>query len=740
MCGLTKKNWSLLVFLCLAGLPAAGAVEITADPTVQYQTIDGFGAHGAMNVWWSSGPFYNDNFLDLIVDDLGLTIIRNEYYPKSDDPGQWTKQIPYLQALKAKADASGEPLKFIASYWSPPSWMKINGSTVGNPTDPNDKYINRLKPENYDDLGDYSVQAIQDYKDIGIDLYALSLQNEPNFDEPYNSCVYNHQQYVDLLKTAGPIIHTAFPNVLLFGAEHMLWAQQYDVSSYEYDIINDTAAAQQMGIWAVHGYGNDGQTPTPGSQEAAEWTAAKNRFHNTIKPLWMTETSGYTDSWADSRQLAQSIYAALKFGSASAWVWWQLSENGVSAFALLNLGTPTKRYYVSKNFYRYIRPGAVRINCSSNDTNVLAVAFKHPTNGTITIVLINTTGSTKNVTLTLDNVIQMPQFDLYRTSATENCLYVGTIDPNVPFALDPNSVTTLFGTGAPPDQAANPWPEDRCLNVSRNTNLHWTAGAHTLSHDVYIGSSAPPAFITNTTETTFDPGTLKSNCSYYWRIDERNEYGVTQGFQWRFATGTDTGDGLVGRYCDGNDLTGVKLRRIDPVVDFNWPANPVPDSIDPNLFSVRWTALVQPRYSQTYTFYTFADDGVRLWVDNILLIDKWFDQPVTEYSNTIALTANEKYDVTMQYYHKGQDPAGARLSWSSSSQPKEIVPQGRLFTVHPPGDLNLDYAVDSLDAAIFTGQWLDSNNCSAEPNCADLDDTNNVDFKDFAVLGENFGL
>ncbi len=414
---------------------AAGPV-VTVDQSITYQTIDGFGAHGSMDVWWSGGPFYNDAFLNLIVNDLGLTINRNEYYPKPNEPGQWPKQTGWIQALKAKADASGEPIKFITAYWTPPHWMKEPVTCCGG----------HLRYDCRDDLGTYSVQAIQDYKNIGIDLYAMSMQNEPDFNEPYNSCYYTHEQYRDMLKVAGPIIHSSWPSVKLYGAEHMLWVQEWDATNFEFDIINDPCANTEMGIWAVHGYGNDGMTPDPGSAEAEAWTFAKNRFEPTGKHFWMTETSGYTDSWADSRQLAQSIYAALRYGHISAWVWWQLSEPGVTAYALMNYGTPTKRYYVSKQYYRYIRPEAVMVESISDDPNVFVVAFKHNTQKTATLVLINTSTSTKPVHLNIDGDLLPETFNIYRTSASENCINAGTVLLNGTLSLPASSIATLYGT------------------------------------------------------------------------------------------------------------------------------------------------------------------------------------------------------------------------------------------------------------------------------------------------------
>src|SRR5262249_9751248 len=88
-----------------------------------------------------------------------------------------------------------------------------------------------------------------------------------------------------------------------------------------------------------------------------------------------------------------------------------------------------------------------------------------------------------------------------------------------------------------------------------------------------------------------------------------------------------TGTGLLGHYFSSPDLTGPAWTRTDGTIDFAWngarPAPPVPG----HDFSVRWTGEVQAQFSETYTFWTRSDDGVRLWVDGRLLIDDWGDHP-----------------------------------------------------------------------------------------------------------------
>jgi len=144
-----------------------------------------------------------------------------------------------------------------------------------------------------------------------------------------------------------------------------------------------------------------------------------------------------------------------------------------------------------------------------------------------------------------------------------------------------------------------------------------------------------------------------------------------------------TGNGLQGQYFDNQDLTSLKLTRTDATVNFDWGTGSPDSSIGADTFSVRWTGQVVPRYTQNYTFYTRTDDGVRLWVNGVLLVDKWVDQGPTEWSGTIALTAGQAYDIQMEYYENGGG-AVAQLSWSSASEAKATIPQTQLYVTASP--------------------------------------------------------
>jgi len=109
---------------------------------------------------------------------------------------------------------------------------------------------------------------------------------------------------------------------------------------------------------------------------------------------------------------------------------------------------------------------------------------------------------------------------------------------------------------------------------------------------------------------------------------------------WSFTTSAVL-SGLTGEYYDNADLTNLKGTRVDPTVNFNWGSGSPDPSINAESFSVRWTGQVRADASETYTFYTTSNDGVRLWVNNQLVIDNWTSHAATENKGTIALQAGQ---------------------------------------------------------------------------------------------------
>ncbi len=166
-------------------------------------------------------------------------------------------------------------------------------------------------------------------------------------------------------------------------------------------------------------------------------------------------------------------------------------------------------------------------------------------------------------------------------------------------------------------------------------------------------------------------------------------------------------NGLKGEYYDNMDLTSLNLTRTDDEINFDWGTGSPDDGIDANTFSIRWTGYIIPEYSENYTFYTRSDDGIKLWVNNQLLIDKWINQAPTEWSGTIDLEASTFYEVTIEYYENGGG-AVAELSWESASQTKEIISNRNLFTEIPANRavaLNLALNRPATQSSTFDGSY-----------------------------------
>jgi hypothetical protein len=138
---------------------------------------------------------------------------------------------------------------------------------------------------------------------------------------------------------------------------------------------------------------------------------------------------------------------------------------------------------------------------------------------------------------------------------------------------------------------------------------------------------------------------------------------------------------VSGRFSE-KDFTRLALTRTDATINFDWGKESPDPLVQKNAFSVRWTGQIEPMYTETYTFYTLSDDGVRLWVNNQLIIDRWNNHSVREDSGTITLVAGQRYDIRLEYYEDGGD-AVVKLLWSSPSQVKEIIPQTQLYLPVP---------------------------------------------------------
>lgn len=149
---------------------------------------------------------------------------------------------------------------------------------------------------------------------------------------------------------------------------------------------------------------------------------------------------------------------------------------------------------------------------------------------------------------------------------------------------------------------------------------------------------------------------------------------------WVVPTGLATGTGLLSTYYNNLDLTNVATTGTDPTIDFYWGSGRPNASVNYETFSVLWEGEIELPFGETFTFTTSTDDGVRLWVNNQLIIDQWNDQAVTEFTGTASATAWQRVPIRMEYYQKDVY-ASAKLEWSSPSLEQEVIPMEFLYPV-----------------------------------------------------------
>ncbi len=141
--------------------------------------------------------------------------------------------------------------------------------------------------------------------------------------------------------------------------------------------------------------------------------------------------------------------------------------------------------------------------------------------------------------------------------------------------------------------------------------------------------------------------------------------------------------GFLAEYFDDTSLEGPAiLKKYGEVIDYDWGTSAPEPGVPEDHFSARWSGQIEAEYDETYTFYAGADEGIRLWVDNQLIIDNWSPPYGTENKGEIALSSGEKVDVTLEIFDETGD-AYAYLAWSSSSLPFEIVPLENASTSDP---------------------------------------------------------
>ncbi len=175
-------------------------------------------------------------------------------------------------------------------------------------------------------------------------------------------------------------------------------------------------------------------------------------------------------------------------------------------------------------------------------------------------------------------------------------------------------------------------------------------------------------------------------------------------FSQQFSFSQSCGTGLTGWYYDDFNASTFGLytpkgNQIDATINFTWASGSVPYTgmTADGLWSIRWNGFVVPKYSQVYTFFSNHDDGVKVWVNNSLIINQEGTCCTEHSGTTAALTAGNFYPIMIEY-NNTSGGGNVNLSWQSTSQVKEIVPQSQLYPYNKgcTNGLNVQFFDDAM--------------------------------------------
>jgi glucuronoarabinoxylan endo-1,4-beta-xylanase len=341
---------------------AISAATCAVDATKTYQTIDGFGACSA---WIGSKitaslatQFWQE---DTINGHVGLSILRTRIDPSGS---------PSSESATMKQAIQINPKMIIwAAAWTPPSKFKTNGSTVGG----------SLKSDDASQQGyaDYLVQYVQDVKkSAGVDLYAVSCQNEPDFNPSYEGCQWSGEQFRVFVRDFwGPACKAAG-----ITAKRMISESYRNALTVSDPSLKDSAAAAYVDIIGEHLYGG-GPNPYPLAES----------LH---KQYWETENSGMggpNENITDGIMYANKVHNCIVKCNMNAYhYWWLVNNNGDDEGLCNSSGKPTPRMYTIGNFSKFIRPGFVRVDATASPASgITASAYYGASYGRLVIVAIN---------------------------------------------------------------------------------------------------------------------------------------------------------------------------------------------------------------------------------------------------------------------------------------------------------------------------------------------------------------
>ena len=303
--------------------------------------------------------------------------------------------IPYIKA----ALAVKPNIKFWASPWSPPTWMKDNNAF--------DKGNMKSDAQTLGAHALYLQKFVEAYAGEGINIEAIHPQNEPGWEQDYPSCAWDSATYTDYVANhLGPTFASALPNVQIFlgtmsngsigsGIVSAVMANQtargyIDGISLQWEMGDGDYPTQYANSYGVHIMQSEHKCGNYPWQTDTYKQVAPNDY------AYAVESWGFFKNWitkgVNSYMAWNMVLDNVGLSLDQVRPWAQnalLTVNG----SQLNI-TPT--YYVFRHLAQYVEPGAVRVGTQGGD----ALAFRNP-DGSVVVVVYNSGGATQ-MTVAID--------------------------------------------------------------------------------------------------------------------------------------------------------------------------------------------------------------------------------------------------------------------------------------------------------------------------------------------------
>lgn len=391
------------------GEQATDLAFLRVDANKRFQKIEGFGGaftEAAAHTYFKMSPEIRAEILQAYFDPSlgnGYSLCRTHInscdfslgnYAYTEVPGDVElrhfsiqhDRAQLIPMIKEAAGKTGQTIRLLASPWSPPAWMKTNGQM---------NHGGKLKPEYRQAWANYLVRYIQEYEKEGLNIWGITVQNEPLATQLWDSCIYTAEEERDFVRDfLGPALQQAG---LSERVKLLIWDHNRDLLYERAKVIYDDPVAAPY-VWgaAFHWYVGD-------HFENVQLTHDAYPDKQLLFSEGSQEGGPHHDVWEVGERYGQSMLQDLNHWT-TAWIDWNMlldqrgGPNHVGNYCSAPLMADYAKgilYYHPSYYYighvtRFVRPGAQRIISASTLDELEASAFINP-DGQVAVIVMNRT-------------------------------------------------------------------------------------------------------------------------------------------------------------------------------------------------------------------------------------------------------------------------------------------------------------------------------------------------------------